>query len=991
MSVRWTFLRNAAIALVALVALYALFGWLAVPRIVQSQAERYVAEKTGYRLKLDLPKFNPFTLVLDLSDLRLDEPDGKPLLSFRNLEADFSVSGFARPVLLLRSASLDGPQAHVVLKKGGKSNWSEFIGKIGGKGESSSTTRLEIGRFRLSGGSVDFRDESNGYATRVEALELDLDNLSTWQARDGSFRLAARTEFGTAIKWSGGVGLSPLNISGRLDIANLGSKPFSAYLKDMPASFEKASLSAELKLAGIGEKLNLDDLSLKVSGIRVKPGIGIETMEAGKGSFDLSTEKLSIGFVDISGGSMDRKFLKIGKARIEGIEAEIPARRISVDRIALEQGNIDLLRNEKGRFEFPEFPKSSGGKPSKPWHYAAKKIELSGFSADFHDLSPSASLELKRISASLDGFSDDLKKPLPVRLFLESGAGGKIEAEGRVVPAEESADLNLKVDNLALKPAQPYLASFAKLNIADGKADADGHAAYGPKGASYRGKFAVKDLRLIERDTNQVFLSWKSLSSPDLDLTQSKLGMETLDIDSPYAKLIIARDRSVNISDILEKRKSSSNPSAFQVNMDRVRVRNGEMDYADYSLALPFGARIHKLHGFVNGISNAPGASGQLQLSGRVNEYGSVRAAGQIDLSDPKNLTDIKVNFANIEMARLTPYSATFAGRKIDSGKLTLNLDYRIRNHKLEGDNRVIMDNLKLGERVKSPQARDLPLDLAIAVLEDSDGRIDLGLPVSGSLDDPKFSYGAIIWKAIANIFEKIVTAPFRMLGALFGGGEKFENIVFDAGRVDLAPPEQEKLSRLANALEKRPGLFLAVRGVYADSDKAALQDLQARREVDIASGQHIGRHEDPGPLARNSPAIRSAMEKLFSGRFGKAELSALKEGFRKANPGKMKEGMAEKIGSRISGFFGKKVTLSEQEVENLKGADFYAVLFGRLRDGETVTDSQLQELGQARGELILSSLEASGVAPNRLKLESPVKVQGKGEGVPLRLELGAG
>ncbi|HQT26611.1 MAG TPA: DUF748 domain-containing protein, partial [Burkholderiales bacterium] len=493
--------------------------------------------------------------------------------------------------------------------------------------------------------------------------------------------------------------------------------------------------------------------------------------------------------------------------------------------------------------------------------------------------------------------------------------------------------------------------------------------------------------------TKQVFLSWKSLSSPNLDVTSSKLDIGVLNITNPYAKLIIASNKSVNIADILEKRKSSpphEKASSFQVGIDRIRVKNGEMDYADYSLALPFGTRIHRLHGFVNGISSAPGALGQLRLAGRVDRYGSVRAAGQINLFDPKEMTDIKVKFNNIEMTRLTPYSATFAGRKIDSGKLTLDLDYQIKNHQLTGNNQVIMDNLTLGGRVKSPQAKDLPLDLAIAVLQDSNGRIDLGLPISGSLDDPKFSYGAIIWKAIANVFEKIVTAPFRLLGSLFGGGEKFANIAFDPGRIELAPPEEEKLSRLANAMLKRPGLSLTVYGVYSDADKAALQDLKARRAVDIASGQHIGRHEDPGPLARSSPAIRDAMEKLFAERFGKAELSAIREGFRKANPGKMKEGTVERIESRLSGLFRKKRTLSEEEVAKLKGADFYTVLYQRLRAAETVSDSELQKLGDARGDLIASGLKASGVPSSRLKIESAVKVQSKGEDVPAKLELGS-
>ena len=150
-------------------------------------------------------------------------------------------------------------------------------------------------------------------------------------------------------------------------------------------------------------------------------------------------------------------------------------------------------------------------------------------------------------------------------------------------------------------------------------------------------------------------------------------------------------------------------------------------------------------------------------LSVRVNEvgheFGEADAQGTINLLDPTAYMDIAVKFSNVEMRNLTPYSGTFANRKIESGKLSLNLGYNIENQQLNSSNQVIVDKLKLGERVQSPQGRDLPLELAIAILEDSNGRIDLGLPITGDLNDPQFSYGAIVWKAIGNVLTKIVTA----------------------------------------------------------------------------------------------------------------------------------------------------------------------------------------------------------------------------------------
>ncbi len=185
-------------------------------------------------------------------------------------------------------------------------------------------------------------------------------------------------------------------------------------------------------------------------------------------------------------------------------------------------------------------------------------------------------------------------------------------------------------------------------------------------------------------------------------------------------------------------------------------------------------------------------------------------------------------------MNRLTPYSGKFAGRTVDSGKLSVDLEYKLKQRQLAGENKFVIHKITLGERVDSREALNLPLDLAIALLEDSNGVIDIDLPITGSLDDPQFSYGKIIWKAIFNVLEKVVTAPFRAIGKLLGiSADKFEAIGFDPGSAALAPPELEKLKFVADAPARRPALVLqVVPAIDAAADRAALQELATRRDV---------------------------------------------------------------------------------------------------------------------------------------------------------------
>lgn len=430
---------------------------------------------------------------------------------------------------------------------------------------------------------------------------------------------------------------------------------------------------------------------------------------------------------------------------------------------------------------------------------------------------------------------------------------------------------------------------------------------------------------------------------------------------------------------------------SFRVDIDRIRVTGGKLDFSDLSLKLPFGTRIHDLKGAVNGISSRPGGVAELELDGQVDEYGLARAVGQVNLFAPTDFMDIKTVFRNVEMANLTPYTATFAGYKIKSGKLSLDLEYKIKQRQLAGENQVIIDRLTLGERLEGPDIKHLPLELAIAILEDSDGRIDLGLPVSGSLDDPEFSYGRIVRKAIGNVLTKIVTAPFRALASLFGGNsEKLEQVLFEAGDPGLTPPEKEKFKQIAQVLEKRPRLALTVHGVWsAELDRPVMKERQLRRAVAEKMGVKLAADEDPGPISTSNPKAQAALEGLYAQRMGEAEWKTLQGNWLKANPDKKQESGAGKMWSRLKGVFKRDEPLAEADRAALHGRDLHALLFERLLAKETVDDAALQQLAQRRTQAIVAGLVAAGGPAARIHTGSSSAFQGEGRDVPAKLELG--
>ncbi|HYD33149.1 MAG TPA: hypothetical protein VEA39_01155, partial [Methylophilaceae bacterium] len=271
-------------------------------------------------------------------------------------------------------------------------------------------------------------------------------------------------------------------------------------------------------------------------------------------------------------------------------------------------------------------------------------------------------------------------------------------------------------------------------------------------------------------------------------------------------------------------------------------------------------------------------------------------------------------------------------------------------------------NKLKLGDRVESPDAVNLPLDLAIALLEDSDGIIDLDLPISGSLDDPQFSYGKIVWKAILNVIGKVVTSPFRALGKLLGtSADKLESVSFEPGKARLAPEEQEQLKALGEALGNRAALTVTVVPTYDPvADTAAIQEQVARRDVARELGLELKNDETPGPIDLNNVKVQKALENLLKDRRGEkrdlAVLDSLEGYFRKAKP------------------------------EDLPK---YEAMLHQLETTVEVSESELTELARARARELQDYLtQKAGLAAERVSIAAPATTNGDGM-VKLKLELG--
>ncbi|MGH8132680.1 MAG: DUF748 domain-containing protein, partial [Steroidobacteraceae bacterium] len=539
----------------------------------------------------------------------------------------------------------------------------------------------------------------------------------------------------------------------------------------------------------------------------------------------------------------------------------------------------------------------TGAQP--PWTVSAPDISVEGFkvSAEDRQFKPAALLQLSPLNLHVAGFNTSPDDTLDVTLDSTVNTSGKLTARARVTPRAGSVSAHIEAQRLGLAALQPVIAHYTSMTLVSGelgaRLDIERHADgyLGVKGGT-----EISNLRTVDNELKKDFIKCKELRIADVSYrsTPARLRVGSVTALEPYVRMIIAPDRTVNISEVLTPpgarpmdaasappaaaaapgarvAKAKSPPAApapppapltpFPVSIGAVRMVNGSANYTDLWIKPSFTLDMQALNGAVTGLSSDPQSRATVQLDGKVARYSPLKIAGEANLLSAALYTDIKMSFKDLDLTIVNPYSGYFVGYQIDKGKLSVDVSYKVDQRQLTAAQHFVVDQLQLGEQVNSPGAVHLPLKLAVALLRDRNGVIDLNLPMSGSLDDPHFRIGPIIWKVFVNLIVKAATAPFALLGHLFGGGEHLNIVEFAAGSAALDKAAQDQLAALAKALNDRPQLKLDVPIVSSTGlDRPQLaqarlhEELRARAQSTREGRKHP---QEAAELALSQPATR--------------------------------------------------------------------------------------------------------------------------------------
>jgi len=824
---RWILLGVSAF----LVGAYAAAGFFVVPRVARSQIEAFVAGTLQRKIELGEIRFNPFTLEANISDLKLTEADGAPLLSFRHLLVNAELASLWRRGVVLKELELTAPDVDVIIGPDGGVNLARLAASAAPapdkpKGD-ERPLRVHIGRLAVVDGRIGFQDQTHAhpFSAALAPIRFSLTDFRTDVGHSNAYSFSGATRAAEKVEWAGAFTVQPLGSSGTFALTDLRLATLDAYLEDnLPLKL--ASGTAQLRGS---YQFDLQPLSLEVG----LPSVNVRELAlAERGA--TSAAPVVIPGIDL-----------------DSLAFSLSRRDVGVKRLGVRGAHVDVVREPDGSLNLARLAKPSSSQTastkdaSAPWtiHADVIALEEATVAAEDRTTSPPARLRLTPIAATVNDWStaSGARPKLDAKLGIDGR--GLLAVRGDVGQEPPSANLAIDLKDFPLPVLQPYLAQATAMTLHSGRFGLKGDLAFSapadkPVASKFSGEVRVDDLRTTDQALREDFVKWRSLAITGIQFQQQpdRLRIDRIVARQPYARVVIAEDGSVNVSEVLapqkevpEKKPETRASKPFPVAIRTVQVVDGSANFADHSIQPNFASGIVGLNGQVTGLSSDPGSRAKVALSGSVDKYSPVELSGAVNLLSAAVYSDLALKFSNIELTTFNPYSGKFAGYAISKGKLSTAMEYRVEERKLDAKHHIVVDNLEFGEETHSKDAAPIPIKFGVALLKDRHGVIELDLPVSGTLDDPEFRLGPLIWKAVVGLLSKIVTAPFAAIGALFGGGDELAFVEFEPGSATLTEDAAKKLGTLANGLAERPQLKLNVPNTIAtsaDSEVVAKQAL---------------------------------------------------------------------------------------------------------------------------------------------------------------------
>lgn len=964
---------------------YLLAGFYLAPRLIRAQATAWVQANLNKSLALGEIKVNPLSFKVDISDIAIPAAE-RPMVAVAHLRVGFSPLSLVQEAYRLTELRIDRPFVQATIKPDGSLNLLELVPPS--KGGESPALRIDI--FSVDQGRIAYADRSRagGPEETLTPITFTLKDFHTKKNEGGEFTLDGKSERGEGFTWRGTVSMAPIASQGRFTITDLQAGTIAKFLGDrLPVALTAGRIGVDgsygfgygaegLRLNMAIPRLVLNSLAFDGKDKLFHAGVQAEEVVASL-NFSAATgprapapaaalSRVMLRGVTLSGtGPVKGETIRLANARLDNAKLDTAGRRLDVGVISLGGLDAPLVRERNGTISLSRWlvlqqqvQQPADAAPPAAWTAQLGTFSLTDAAVHFQDrtVTPVARYDLAQISLTAAGAGTDMTKPVTVSLAARINSKGQFKADGVVTPSTHEADLKLALTNLPLKPAAGYL-PYPAVELRSGDLSFSGALTMpgGEKAAPrFKGDAAIDNLSLHERTSGSELFAWRGLKITGIDYRTNSVDVARARLIRPVGGIAILADRSFNFTPLMTPKVAvpaapgAGTAPAMAFKLKSLDIENGTMGFADHSIDPAFQARIEALQGSIKNIASAPDQIATIDLKGQViDRFSPVTISGTANLLGYDKNTDVQVAFRNIELPIFNPYSGVYAGYAIAKGKLTTEMHYRIVNRALQAEHHIVIDQLEWGQASANKPSVPWPVGLVTSLLKDRHGVIDLNLPVRGSLDDPTFRLGPIIWQIIGNLIEKVVTAPFALIGSLFEGAEKAQFVDFAPGSAAMPAGAADSLAALAKGLSDRPGLQLDIPAAPALKEDAVMMADDRIDQLVMASEIKRGQKADFAGLDADEQHDR--LEDLYRSKLGK----------RPAFPESLPALDAKTVAGQ-----------PQPDADQQRQMQETVWLRGELRNAFLPNNAELSALGSARATAVRDALLAKGdIEPTRVFL----------------------
>lgn len=887
--------------------LYTIIGFFVVPAVIKSQMLKRLPGLVHREATIEQVKFNPYALSLTLRGFSLKETNGETFASVGEAYVNFQLSSIFRGKWTFSEISVKDPFAQVTYRADSTFNFADLLTNAAAAkpaGPPKPLPAVLVYRLIITNGAVGFNDltRDTPFNRRIEPIQLNITGLTTGRGENSPYNIVARSDSGEVFSWRGTVGVNPVRSSGTIDFRGLRLPRYHPYSVDFTRfqiadgtldlaadySYDSSTNALNAEMTNGVVQLNNLDLQMSDSGQSV---LKIPILAVRQISASLANHSARVGRIESSGGS------EVGWRNPDGtlnlLSQLVPLHK---------QVRAAIITKVVTKVVTNVMAISPGA-----WSARVDEIAFDNYTLHMEDRVPPkpAVVDIDQLSFNIKGASVARNAPIDVALSMRIQKTGGISVTGQVTALPPSANLQLAITNLDLRVGQPYVDGIVKLVIAGGTLDVNGRARYGGPSATpmanFTGDVAVNHFTTTDDVLFKEFTRWDRLavSGINMDVQPNRVQVGEVRFTGLNGSVIIGPDKRMNLQTILRKEvpagaAATSEPATAATNatsiplppvqLDSLVLENTSIHFADQSIEPHCTFDVAEFGGTVTGLSSALNTTASLDVKGRVDPGSPFTVSGRINPLSGNLFADVTVAATNTQLTAFSPYTEKFAGRPLEKGKVSLAVHYLINKKDLKSENSIFVDQLTLGAKNNSPDATSLPVKLAIALLKDRNGRIELDVPVAGRIDDPKFRVAPIIWQVVVNVMVKAATSPFSLLGAMFGGGgEELSYVDFAPGQKEIPGAETNKLEKLAKALYERPELSVEITGsVDPPKDRDALAHIKLEEQIRaVWQKEQMGGSNaaPPAQAAEFDPATRQRLlERVYENIFGHPPMPATNE-----------------------------------------------------------------------------------------------------------------